>query len=252
MAGSSDTLGLAPVWAVVPLRGLESAKTRLAPDLDPEERLALVTEMAERTLAASRDARSLAGTVLVTLDPAAARLAAGFGALTIVQRLPGLNDAIRQGRALAIAHGARSVLVLPIDLPRVTAEAIDEVVAAAAGAVRGPRGEDPTGIDVRPENGLPRGVVAIVPDRHGSGTNALLVSPPAAVDPAFGEDSHRLHVEAARGAHVPLVELAGPLTLDVDTPSDLLDAEEATATAAPSAGPRPVSPDGVRGRGAPR
>ena len=69
------------------------------------------------------------------------------------------------------------------------------------------------------------GVVAIVPDRHGSGTNALLVSPPALVEPAFGPDSHALHRVAAKDAGATAVELDGPLTLDLDTTADLLAAE---------------------------
>ena len=69
------------------------------------------------------------------------------------------------------------------------------------------------------------GVVAIVPDRHGSGTNALLVSPPALVEPAFGPDSLALHRAAAADAGATVVELDGPLSLDLDTTADLLAAE---------------------------
>lgn len=209
MTGSGSLVGLSPVWAVVPLRGLRSAKTRLAPELDPDQRRALVVDMAGRTLGACRDARTVAGTVLVTLDPAAARLAEAWGARTIVQHLPGLNDAIREGRTLAMALGARSILVLPIDLVRISPAAIDAVVASAAASAVADG---------------PSRVVALVPDRHGTGTNALLVSPPDAIEPAFGVGSHALHRLAALDRGLPLVELGGPLTLDVDTPSDLLAA----------------------------
>ena len=212
MAAPDAVPGLSPVWAVVPLRGLRSAKTRLAPELDPDQRLALVREMVERTLDACRRARTIAGTVLVTLDPAAARLAEACGATTIVQRVPGLNDAIREGRSLAAALGARSILVLPIDLAAISAPAIEAVVASAAAHLPPPGSA---------------GVVALVPDRHGTGTNALFVAPPDAIEPAFGVGSHALHRLAAAERELPLVELGGPLTLDVDTPSDLLAAIDA-------------------------
>lgn len=200
---------LRSTWALVPLRGLEDAKTRLGAELDPEERLELVVTMATRTLAATRDAPGIAGTVLVTADPAAAELAVSFGARTIVQRLPGLNAALREARASAVGLGATAVLILPIDLPAVTPEAIEAVLEAGRAAVAGPA----------------RPVVVAVPDRHGSGTNALLVAPPAAIEPAFGEGSYAAHAAAAAAAGATFVRHAGPLTLDVDTGADLLAAE---------------------------
>src|SRR3990170_4260616 len=147
---------LGSTWALVPLRGLEDAKTRLGAELDPEERLELVIAMASRTLAATRDAAGIAGTVLVTADPAAAELAAGFGARTIVQRLPGLNAALREARAVAAELGATG-------LPAVSPAALGELLAEGAGAL---------------EAGRP--LVVVVPDRHARGPNALLVSPPTA------------------------------------------------------------------------
>ena len=63
---------LSRTWAIVPIRGLETAKTRLGEGLDAEERLELVTDLLTRTLVATRDASRIAGTVVVTMDPAAA------------------------------------------------------------------------------------------------------------------------------------------------------------------------------------
>src|SRR4051794_5456616 len=91
---------LSRTWAGVPIRGLRTAKTRLGPDLAPEERLAIVTEMLRRTLVATRDSSAIAGTIVVTLDPAAARLAKSHGAIGLVERVPGLNEAIHAGRSL--------------------------------------------------------------------------------------------------------------------------------------------------------
>jgi 2-phospho-L-lactate guanylyltransferase len=68
-----------------------------------------------------------------------------------------------------------------------------------------------------------RGVV-IVPDRHGTGTNALVLSPPDAIEPAFGPGSFARHVAAAEAAGVPhRVEEVPGLALDVDTPDDLAE-----------------------------
>jgi len=200
---------LSRTWALVPIRGLESAKTRLGEDLDAEERVELVTGLLRRTLIATRDARRVTGTIVVTMDPEAAGIARDLRAVGLVERAPGLNQAIEAARSVAAARGATAVLVLPADLPSVSAAAVDELLEAAAGAA-----------DRRP-------LVAMVPDRHGAGTNALLVSPPDAIDPAFGERSHAAHVARAAAAGAALAELDGPLSLDVDTPADLVEAEAA-------------------------
>lgn len=215
--GSAD---LSRTWAIVPLRGLETAKTRLGGELDPEERLALVGLMFRRTLEATRDARSIAGTVVVTMDPAAAGIAKAHRAVGLVDRLPGLNEAIRAARAVAVSKGATAIVVVPADLARVSAAGLDAFVGAAhelletaAGSLGGPVG--------------PVELVGLVPDRHGHGTNALLVSPPTVIEPSFGIDSRSVHRSAAVAAGARYLEVGGPLTLDVDTADDLLLAEGA-------------------------
>jgi 2-phospho-L-lactate guanylyltransferase len=71
-----------------------------------------------------------------------------------------------------------------------------------------------------------RSLVALVPDRHGRGTNAILISPPNAIAFAFGPGSRAAHLAAAAQAGASVVELGGPLTLDLDLPEDLIRAEE--------------------------
>ena len=134
-----------------------------------------------------------------------------LGARPLRQRDAGLNRGIDAGRAEATAAGAAAVLILPMDLPEVSTAAIDDVLAA----LTEPR----------------RPLVAIVADRHGRGTNALLLAPPDAIDTCFGGDSHAAHLRNAREAGAVLVELGGPLALDLDTPDDLLLAEERLRTA---------------------
>lgn len=213
---------LSNTWAIVPIRGLRTAKTRLGGDLDPVERTALITEMLRRTLVATRDSSAVTGTVVVTLDPAAARMAKAHGAIGLVERVPGLNAAIDAGRSLAAARGATAVVVLPADLPAITPGAVSELVDACRD---GAEGAAALGL---------RGVVAVVPDRHGEGTNALLVSPPALIGPAFGTGSRAAHRAEALAAGATYLELGGPLGLDVDTRADLLLAGASLAAAAHS------------------
>ncbi len=73
--------------------------------------------------------------------------------------------------------------------------------------------------------------VMVVPDRHGTGTNALLITPPDALQPSFGPDSRKRHLEeaATAGLEAEIVEVAS-LAMDVDTPEDLELLQEALRT----------------------
>jgi 2-phospho-L-lactate guanylyltransferase len=205
---AAGTAGLGETWVVVPLRGLEAAKSRLGGQLDAEERFDLVTGLLERTLSAAAAAAGVDRVLLVSPDPAALDLARQLGARTVADPGRGLNQALDVARDDAIGDGAETLLVLPADLPRVSPEAIAEVLDAAKAAR------------------LPgRGLVGLVPDRHGAGTNALLLSPPRVIPFSFGRGSRARHLAAAAAASAIWVEIDGDLTLDVDTPDDLLLAE---------------------------
>ena len=193
------------VVAIIPVGTLAGAKSRLGAVLDAEERLELTVDLARATITSAVASTGIEEALVVTPDDAVRRLAEELGARPLRQRDGGLNRGIDTGRAEAVAAGADAVLILPIDLPDVSTEAIDAVLATL---------DDPR-----------RPLVAIVPDRHGRGTNALLLAPPDAIDTCFGGDSRAAHAAAAREAGATLVELDGPLTLDLDTPDDLLLAE---------------------------
>jgi 2-phospho-L-lactate guanylyltransferase len=194
------------VVCLVPVGTLDGAKSRLGGVLDAEERHDLAARMAERTIRAAVRTAGVAETLVVTPDDEVRAIALDAGARPLRQRGQGLNGGLREARDEAVAGGADAVVVLPVDLPLVTPEAIGEVLA--------PLGRfDPP-------------LVAIVADRHGRGTNALLVAPPDAIEFAFGGDSRHAHVAAARAAGARVVELAGPLAIDLDTPDDLLLVQE--------------------------
>lgn len=207
----STRADLSRTWALVPIRGLETAKTRLGGNLDAEERRDLVVDMLRRTLVATRDAGRIVGTIVVTMDPDAAGIARDHRAVGLVERVPGLNGAIAAARSVAVARGATAVVVLPADLPGISATVVDALVEAAA-------------VGVAPRTA---GLVVLVTDQHGSGTNALLMSPPNVIDPRFGVASRDVHRSAAARAGATFLEGDGPLALDVDTPDDLVVAEAA-------------------------
>jgi 2-phospho-L-lactate guanylyltransferase len=189
--------------AIVPVGALEAAKSRLGETLDAEERRDLVLGLLRTTLDAIARTVGIEETIVVTPDDEVRQLALAAGARPIRQRSQGLNRGLREARDEAIAGGAGSILVLPIDLPLVSPEALTEMLAPL---------DDPR-----------RPLVVIATDRHGRGTNALLVAPPDAIEFGFGGDSRAAHADCAREVGARLVELPdGPLTLDLDTPADLL------------------------------
>jgi 2-phospho-L-lactate/phosphoenolpyruvate guanylyltransferase len=185
-----------------------AAKQRLAAGIDAERRAAVVAAMLEDVLEAIGEARSIERTVVVTNEPSAAELAVAAG----TEVLPDPDEGGHSGAALAgIAHtlelSAACAVLLPGDCPLLDPRELERLLT-----------------------GMPERFVAIVPDRHGTGTNALAMAPPEAIRPAFGEGSCARHVAAAREAGVPYaVEALPSLGLDLDTPADVVALTRALA-----------------------
>jgi 2-phospho-L-lactate guanylyltransferase len=214
-----------PTVAIIPVGALDGAKSRLGDVLDAEERLDLTLRLARATIGAAVAAARIDEVLVITPDDAVRSLATELGARPIRQRDSGLNQGLAAARDEALAAGATAILILPIDLPDVTADAIDAVAGQ---------------LDERD-----RPLVAIVPDRHGRGTNALLIAPPDAIGLCFGGASSSAHEASARAVGARLIVLGGPLALDLDTPEDLLLAEDSLRTGAAAedrsaAHPQPV------------
>ncbi|HEY6571382.1 MAG TPA: 2-phospho-L-lactate guanylyltransferase [Candidatus Limnocylindrales bacterium] len=191
---------------VIPVRAFEGAKSRLGAVLDAEERRDLVERLLRRAVTAARETPGVTRVVVVSPDPEVLAIAKAAGALPIAQRSRGLNPALQEARTAADAD---RLLIIPADLPAVSAGALAQVLAAGDAA------------------GRPS--VVLAPDRHGRGTNALLLDPPDVIDPAFGGDSRAGHAWLASSAEAAFVEVPDVLGLDVDTPDDLLLAEATEA-----------------------
>lgn len=186
---------------IVPVRSLAGGKTRLAGVLTPEEREVLVRQMLAHALATVAASGIAGQTLVISPDPAARRFALALGAAALAQTAaaPGLNAAIALGRDHAKTTGMGAVLVLFADLPLLRADDLRRLAAASA-------------------------PVAVSPDRHGSGTNALLLRldrGAAAFAPHFGEGSAAAHRSEAtvRGLDASTVSVPG-IAFDLDTPED--------------------------------
>jgi 2-phospho-L-lactate guanylyltransferase (CobY/MobA/RfbA family) len=212
------------IVALVPVRGLEGAKSRLGEALDAEERRALVERLLARTVAAAAAVPAVTEAMVISPDPDVLALAGTLGARGIAQEGGGLNEALEIGRAAALATGADAVLIVPGDLPAVTTHELARIVDGARSHLRA---RAPGGAVEPVLGGLVPALVALVTDRAGSGTNVLLVAPPGAIPFRFGVDSRAVHAAAAHAVGAAYLEISGPLDLDLDTPEDLLSAEAA-------------------------
>lgn len=177
------------------------ALQRLSAGIDEERRAELVAAMLGDVLEAIGAARSIERTIVVTGEPRATELAVAAGAEVVSDPdKGGHSGAALAGIARARELGARCVVLLPLDCPLLDPRELERLLT-----------------------GLPERYVAVVPDRHGTGTNALALAPPDAIRPAFGEGSCARHVAAAREAGVPFaVEELPSLALDLDTPADVV------------------------------
>ena len=187
--------------AILPVKRFGAAKRRLAAGIEGERREALVAAMLEDVLEAIGEARTIERTIVISSEPRAVEIAAATGA----ELVPDPDEGGHAGAALAgivraEAHGAACVVLLPGDCPLLDPRELDRLLT-----------------------GVPERYVTIVPDRHGAGTNALVLAPPEAIRPAFGAGSCARHLAAAREAGTPYgVEKLASLALDLDTPADIV------------------------------
>jgi 2-phospho-L-lactate guanylyltransferase len=199
---NSKTSNLVHVFAAVPVKRLAESKKRLSSVLTLKEREALTLVMLRDVLESVTKSRKIDRIVLVSPDRSILKVAQKYGATCLIERgLGGMNSAIKEAIKFCIKEGAESALVIPADIPSVTAKDLDEIVALGK-----------------------KSPVVISPSHNGSGTNALLLSPPDIMPPAYGRDSFRLHLERASALGLRFEVYRSPrIALDIDTPKDLLN-----------------------------
>lgn len=188
-------------YAILPVKRFAEAKARLGDDLSAGTRRALTESMVTDVLMALRRTTAIDEVLIVTSEPTAEAIGHGYGATVLPDTVEdGQSAATLIGIAHALEQGAARVLLVPGDCPALDPAQVTELLD-------------------RPATGRS---VTIVPDRHGSGTNALVLVPPDVIEPSFGEDSRARHEQAAAAAGVPCqVENVPTLLIDVDTGDDL-------------------------------
>jgi 2-phospho-L-lactate guanylyltransferase len=187
--------------AILPVKDRANAKQRLAGLLTAAQRQTLARVMFEEMLGKITAARGIDRVVVATSDLSAAEYARCAGVTVFdEQDQRGHSHSADRAARRAMEEGARSVLLLPIDVPLATTAEIEWLAQTA------------------------RPGVIIVPSADGTGTNAMVRTPPDAIDSRFGKDSFRAHIEQARarGIHAEVMRPPG-IVFDVDTPEDVAE-----------------------------
>lgn len=183
-------------WVVIPVKAPDQGKRRLAEALDETARQNLVRAMLGKVVGAAQAAVTTGRAFI--LGPSDH----GFALPLLADPGGGLNPALACAFAEAAREGASRVVFIAGDLPQVTPRDVELLSLA------------------------PEGSVAIAPDRHGTGTNAISLPLPAArgFTFAFGPDSLALHSREARriGLELETIQSLG-LMRDIDEPADLPD-----------------------------
>jgi 2-phospho-L-lactate guanylyltransferase len=186
--------------AILPVKHFAMAKRRLGESVAGELRDDLARAMVGDVLETLDETASIQRTIVVTREDSVAAAARELGALTVADTAEASQSAaVALGVAHALAEGFERVLCIPGDCPALDPLELDALLG---------RLDAPT--------------VTIVPDRHGSGTNGLLLAPPDAIAPSFGPGSRARHTELALAAGIEArIEQPASLLLDIDTGEDL-------------------------------
>lgn len=189
------------IWAIIPVKPLTRAKSRLAEVLSPHEREQLAETLFRRVVTVVKSVPAIAGTLVISRDTRVLSIARDLGVNTVQESgTPELNNALMRATQVVKGWRGEAVLVLPADLPLVAAEDITAIIALGR--------EDQS--------------VVIATDFNEDGTNALLIRPPGLIPYAYGSGSYSRHIQLARdvGADVTVYR-SERLALDIDTPADL-------------------------------
>jgi 2-phospho-L-lactate guanylyltransferase len=186
--------------AILPVKRFGRAKQRLSPGLAPDARQRLAEAMVADVLAALSEV-DLDGVIMVTAEGRAAALAARHGVDVVQDRQEsGQSAAAMLGLGRAVVCGAERALLVPGDCPMLDPREVTALLDSVPTCRRS---------------------ITIVPDRHGTGTNALVLAPPSAMKPSFGPGSRDRHCTLAAKAGVECrVEQVPSLALDIDCPDD--------------------------------
>jgi 2-phospho-L-lactate guanylyltransferase len=190
-----------PTAAVLPIKRFEAAKQRLGDELGAGTRAALAAAMFADVLSSLQHAESLEAIIVISGEPQVHDIASESGLIAISDHHDkGQSHAVRSGLARAAALGCDRAIMVSGDCPLLDPAELDKLITDATADV------------------------VIVPDRHQSGTNGLIINPSGPFEPQFGPDSLARHSQQAERRELSMaIAPIGSMAIDIDTPDDLAE-----------------------------
>jgi 2-phospho-L-lactate guanylyltransferase len=189
--------------AIIPVKSLAEAKSRLAPYLSRHQRETLVLDMLQHVLCVLQDSELFEHVSVVSADERVLKQAYIWGARALSEEQSGHNPALHAAALREKAEGVSALLTISADLPLLSTQEIRCLF------------EQSTQYEI-----------VLAPSRDGTGTNAILVRPPLVVPYVFGPNSFHNYIEAARQMQLSYTTYHGiGLALDIDTIDDLDELE---------------------------
>ena len=189
--------------ALIPVKSLTIAKSRLAPSLSQHQRERLVMDMLHHVLCVLLDSELFERVSVVSSDVQVLEQAYIWGARAMTEEQHGHNQALHAAALREKTEGVTTLLTISADLPLLTMQEIHCLFEQSR-----------------------QHEVVLAPSRDGTGTNAILVRPPLIVPYVFGPDSLQSYLVAARQRHLTYSTYHSiGLALDIDTIDDLDEVE---------------------------
>lgn len=208
------------IWAIVPVKSLKDSKRRLAHLLSADERAALIKGLLSQVLATLKEVAAIDHILVVSGDPDV-WLIARQNQIAVFEEPAsvGLNVAVRRGVQAVRDAGGTAVLVLPVDLPYMTAAAVESFLSTAL--VKS--GDEQWPVQVNGSSSARQGLrlMAICPDESGDGTNALFLQNWSEFSFQYGPGSCQAHLQEGQKRGLTTKVIAIPqLQFDLDGEDD--------------------------------
>jgi 2-phospho-L-lactate guanylyltransferase len=185
--------------ALIPVKSLTEAKSRLATDLSQEQRGQLVLSMLHHVIQTLQGIETLSSIAVVSPDQHVLRQATSWGVKAYREEQQGHNPALEAAAHKELREGASALLTISADLPLLRESEIEHMIQLSQWYR-----------------------VVLGASQEGTGTNALLVRPPLIIPYLFGPGSLQRHEEAARERQLSVIRYNSRGTeLDIDTIRDL-------------------------------
>ena len=196
------------IWAIVPVKSLQKTKGRLTAVLTPTERAQLTCKLLTQTLTILNNMPIIDTILVVTRDKIVTQLAESHHATVLAEEKEGLINAVTVGKQFAEKHGATKILILPSDLPFISAADINQFISARNG----------------------QNEMLVCSDQQHQGTNALFLSAAQSFQFHYGINSYQQHLKEAQQQQAIMHTINIPnLQFDLDTEADLIQYQQTTS-----------------------